>query len=99
MSVLVVTGTGTGVGKTVATAALAAAVRAAGGDVAVCKLVQTGAAPAGGLGDDDLAEVVRLAGVTRRRGWPATASRWPRRRLPGSTAGRRRPAKCSMRSG
>lgn len=64
MSVLVVTGTGTGVGKTVATAALAAAVRAAGGDVAVCKPVQTGAAPAGGPGDDDLAEVVRLAGVT-----------------------------------
>lgn len=59
MSVLVVTGTGTGVGKTVATAALAAAVRAAGGEVAVCKPVQTGA-PA----DDDLAEVRRLAGLS-----------------------------------
>ena len=59
MSVLVVTGTGTGVGKTIATAALAAAVLGNGGDVAVCKPVQTGYP-----GDDDLAEVRRLAGVT-----------------------------------
>lgn len=63
MSVLVVTGTGTGVGKTVATAALASAALAAGIDVAVCKPVQTGTAPADGPGDDDLAEVRRLAGV------------------------------------
>lgn len=57
MTVLVVTGTGTGVGKTVTTAALAAALRSSGGDVAVCKPVQTGS-------DDDLAEVARLGGVT-----------------------------------
>lgn len=59
MSVLVVTGTDTGVGKTVATAALASCARQAGLDVAVCKPVQTGTA----AGDDDLAEVARLAGV------------------------------------
>lgn len=64
MSVLVVTGTGTGVGKTVATAALASAALSAGGDVAVCKPVQTGTASPAGSGDDDLAEVRRLAGVT-----------------------------------
>lgn len=60
MSVVVVTGTDTGVGKTVATAALASAARLAGVDVAVCKPVQTGFAD----GDDDLAEVGRLSGVT-----------------------------------
>lgn len=60
MSVLVVTGTDTGVGKTVATAALACYARLTGIDVAVCKPVQTGAAD----GDNDLAEVARLAGVT-----------------------------------
>lgn len=59
MSVLVVTGTGTGVGKTVATAALACQARLAGRDVAVCKPVQTGTVD----GDDDLAEIGRLAGV------------------------------------
>lgn len=57
MSVVVVTGTGTGVGKTIATAALAGHARGAGLEVTVCKPVQTGA------GDDDLAEVARLAGV------------------------------------
>lgn len=61
MAVVIVTGTGTGVGKTIATAALAAAAGAAGIDVAVCKPVQTGFGPGG---DDDLAEVGRLAGVT-----------------------------------
>lgn len=61
--ILVVTGTGTGVGKTVVTAALAACARARGGDVAVCKPVQTGSQPAHGAGDDDLAEVRRLSGV------------------------------------
>ncbi|MFB1297482.1 dethiobiotin synthase [Mycobacterium sp. pW049] len=61
MSVLVVTGTGTGIGKTVATAALACHARLAGLDVAVCKPVQTGTLD----GDDDLAEVARLAGITR----------------------------------
>ncbi len=66
MSILVVTGTDTGVGKTVATAALAAAARVAGVDVAVCKPVQTGTA----AGDDDLAEIARLSGVTAlQRGW------------------------------
>lgn len=68
MTVLVVTGTGTGVGKTIATAALACAAQSAGVDVAVCKPVQTGCRPADpgadGPGDDDLAEIRRLAGVT-----------------------------------
>ena len=59
MSVLVVTGTGTGIGKTVATAALACQARLTGRDVAVCKPVQTGTVD----GDDDLAEIGRLAGV------------------------------------
>ncbi|SRX81910.1 dithiobiotin synthetase [Mycobacterium leprae TN] [Mycolicibacterium parafortuitum] len=53
------TGTGTGVGKTVATAALACCARLAGIDVAVCKPVQTGTQD----GDDDLAEIARLAGI------------------------------------
>lgn len=61
MSIVFVTGTDTGVGKTVATAALACAARLAGIDVAVCKPAQTGTVD----GDDDLAEVGRLAGVTR----------------------------------
>ena len=61
MTVLVVTGTGTGVGKTITTAALTAAARHAGVDVAVCKPVQTGT----DTGDDDLAEVTRLTGLTK----------------------------------
>jgi dethiobiotin synthetase len=61
LTVLVVTGTGTGVGKTVATAALAAAAAQAGIPVAVCKPVQTGTA----AGDDDLAEVTRLTGISK----------------------------------
>ena len=60
MSFLVITGTNTGVGKTVATAALACHARVAGRPVTVCKPVQTGTAD----GDDDLAEIGRLAGVT-----------------------------------
>jgi len=60
MSVVVITGTSTGVGKTVATAALACNARVAGRPVAVCKPVQTGTAD----GDDDLAEIGRLSGVT-----------------------------------
>lgn len=59
MSVLIVTGTSTDVGKTIATAALAAAARADGRTVAVCKPAQTGLA-AGEPGD--LADVLRLAG-------------------------------------
>ena len=61
MTVLVITGTGTGVGKTITTAALTAAARQAGVDVAVCKPVQTGTE----TGDDDLAEVTRLTGLTK----------------------------------
>ncbi len=64
MTFLVVTGTDTGVGKTVTTAALACAARAAGLDVAVCKPVQTGCAD----GDDDLGEVGRLSGVSALHG-------------------------------
>ncbi len=63
MSLLFVTGTGTGVGKTIATAALACHARIAGVDVAVCKPVQTGTRD----GDDDLAEVARLSGVSELR--------------------------------
>jgi dethiobiotin synthetase len=61
LTVLVVTGTGTGVGKTIATAALTSTARRAGVDVAVCKPVQTGT----DAGDDDLAEVTRLTGLTK----------------------------------
>ncbi|WP_032380396.1 dethiobiotin synthase [Rhodococcoides fascians] len=62
MTVLLVTGTSTGVGKTVVTAALAAAARADGRTVAVCKPAQTG------VGDDcpeesDIDVVERLSGV------------------------------------
>ncbi|QLE70886.1 ATP-dependent dethiobiotin synthetase BioD [Streptomyces rectiverticillatus] len=59
MALLVVTGTGTEVGKTVVTAAVAAAARAASRSVAVLKPAQTGVAP-GEPGD--VAEVRRLAG-------------------------------------
>ena len=61
MSILLVGGTSTDVGKTVATAALAAVAAGAGRTVAVCKPAQTGVAP-----DEpgDLADVIRLAGVT-----------------------------------
>ena len=61
MTVLIVTGTGTGVGKTVVTAALTSAARQAEVDVTVCKPVQTGTE----AGDDDLAEVTRLSGLTK----------------------------------
>jgi len=61
VSLLFVTGTDTGVGKTVATAALACHARLSGLDVAVCKPAQTGTAD----GDDDLAEIGRLAGLTQ----------------------------------
>ncbi|TCJ90073.1 dethiobiotin synthase [Nocardia alba] len=62
MTILLISGTSTDVGKTVVTAALAAAARAAGRTVAVCKPAQTGIAP-GEPGD--LAEITRLTGVTR----------------------------------
>ncbi len=82
MSVLVVTGTDTGVGKTVATAALACHARLIGLDVAVCKPVQTGSAD----GDDDLADVGRLACVTELHG----LARLPERLGPVAAAERAR---------
>jgi dethiobiotin synthetase len=78
VKVLVVTGTGTGVGKTVVTAALACHARQAGVDVAVCKPVQTGIES----GDDDLAEVARLSGVTELAG----LARYPRPLAPAAAA-------------
>lgn len=75
---LVVTGTGTGVGKTVVTAALSSHARQAGIDVAVCKPVQTGTA----CGDDDLADVARLSGVTELAG----LSRYPQPLAPAAAA-------------
>lgn len=78
MSVVVITGTGTAVGKTVATAALACHARVAGLDVAVCKPVQTGTA----AGDDDLAEVGRLSGVTDLVG----VARYPEPMAPAAAA-------------
>jgi dethiobiotin synthetase len=80
MSVLVITGTGTGVGKTVATAALACHARVGGRDVAVCKPVQTGTAD----GDDDLAEVGRLSGVTEL----VSGARYPEPLAPAAAAER-----------
>ncbi|CAN5150655.1 dethiobiotin synthase [soil metagenome] len=68
MTVVLITGTGTGVGKTVATAALACHARLLDLPVAVCKPVQTGTDPAEGAGDDDLAEIGRLSGVTALSG-------------------------------
>jgi dethiobiotin synthetase len=78
LTVLIVTGTGTGVGKTVATAALASHARQVSVDVAVCKPVQTGTA----AGDDDLAEVARLSGVTALAGW----ARYPQPMAPRAAA-------------
>jgi dethiobiotin synthetase len=80
VSVLVVTGTDTGVGKTVATAALAGCALSAGLEVAVCKPVQTGTAD----GDDDLADVRRLAGVTEL----AAVARYPDPLAPAAAAAR-----------
>ncbi|GAA2069843.1 dethiobiotin synthase [Williamsia deligens] len=61
MTRLIVTGTSTDVGKTIATAAIVVAARSAGMSVGVCKPGQTGV-----VGDEpgDIAEVVRLSGVT-----------------------------------
>ncbi|MFI9201326.1 dethiobiotin synthase [Streptomyces sp. NPDC053048] len=81
MSVLVVTGTGTEVGKTVVTAAVAAAARAAGRSVAVLKPAQTGVA-AGEPGD--VAEVLRLAGGVTT----AELARFPEPLAPGTAARR-----------
>ncbi len=62
VTVLLVTGTSTGVGKTVITAALAAAARAGGRSVAVCKPAQTGVGD--GYPDEaDIDVVQRLSGV------------------------------------
>jgi dethiobiotin synthetase len=78
LTVLVVTGTGTGVGKTIATAALASVAGQAGMDVAVCKPVQTGT----DSGDDDLADVARLSGVTELAG----LARYPQPVAPAAAA-------------
>lgn len=80
MSVLVITGTDTGVGKTIVTAALACHARLAGLDVAVCKPVQTGTAD----GDDDLAEVGRLSGLSELHG----LARFPEPLAPAAAATR-----------
>jgi len=80
VSVLVVTGTDTGVGKTVATAALACHARLAGIDVAVCKPVQTGSAD----GDNDLADIARLSGITELHG----LARYPEPLAPAAAAER-----------
>jgi dethiobiotin synthetase len=78
LTILVITGTDTGVGKTIATAALACHARHAGIDVAVCKPVQSGTA----TGDDDLAEVARLSGVTELAG----LARYPQPMAPRAAA-------------
>jgi dethiobiotin synthetase len=78
LTVVVVTGTGTEVGKTIVTAALACHARQAGMDVAVCKPVQTGT----DSGDDDLADVARLSGVTELAG----LARYPRPLAPAAAA-------------
>jgi dethiobiotin synthetase len=78
LTVVVVTGTGTGVGKTVAVAALACHAYHSGIDVAVCKPVQTGT----DSGDDDLAEVARLSGVTELAG----LARYPQPMAPRAAA-------------
>lgn len=78
MTVLAVTGTGTGVGKTIVTAALACHARQAGLDIAVCKPVQTGIAD----GEDDLAAVARLSGVTELAG----LARYPQALAPPAAA-------------
>ncbi|MET0704152.1 MAG: dethiobiotin synthase [Mycobacterium sp.] len=78
MGIVMMTGTSTGVGKTVATAALACYARLAGLDVAVCKPVQTGTID----GDDDLAEVGRLSGVTALTG----SARYPQPLAPVAAA-------------
>ncbi|MGK5729792.1 dethiobiotin synthase [Streptomyces sp. URMC 124] len=82
MTVLVVTGTGTEIGKTVVTAAVAAAARAASRSVAVLKPAQTGVAP-GEPGD--VAEVRRLVGggVTGEE-----LGRFPEPLAPGTAAAR-----------
>lgn len=61
--IILVTGTGTDVGKTVATAALAAAMEEHGHRIGVVKPVQTGA-PGGPENHGDLATVRRLTGIT-----------------------------------
>ncbi|MFC6707852.1 dethiobiotin synthase [Flexivirga alba] len=75
MTVLVVTGTDTDVGKTIATAAIAAALTAAGRRVMVYKPTQTGVS-----GDEpgDVAEVERLTGVLGEDGVRLVAPMAPR---------------------
>ena len=103
MRILFVTGTDTGVGKTVATAALAVAIRAEGGTPYVIKPAQTGVAP-----DEpgDLDEVRRLAGgVAGHEGVrlreplaPDTAARLEGVTLPGICEQRDAVVDCHRRS-
>lgn len=91
MTILIVTGTDTGVGKTITTAALASCAQQAGVDVAVCKPVQTGTA----TGDDDLAEVSRLTGLTELAG----LARYPEPLAPmaaAEQAGRELPSRAEL---
>lgn len=75
MSVLVVTGTDTDVGKTIATAAIAAALTASGVSVVVYKPTQTGVEE---HLSGDVAEVERLTGVTGHDGVRLRAAMAPR---------------------
>lgn len=75
MTAIVVTGTDTDVGKTIATAAIAAALTATGQRVAVYKPTQTGVS-----GDEpgDVAEIERLTGVRGEDGVRLVAPMAPR---------------------
>lgn len=63
MSIVIVTGTGTDIGKTIATAALAAALGAAGREVHVVKPAQTGFPGERGGDLDTVAELTGVAGL------------------------------------
>ncbi len=81
MAVLVITGTSTDVGKTIATAAIGAAVLASGRSVAACKPGQTG------VGSDDpgdIDDIVRLTGITAT----VEAARYPEPLAPETAATR-----------
>lgn len=81
MSIVLVTGTGTDIGKTIATAALAAALEREGRQVHVVKPIQTGfPGPRGG----DLDTVAALTGITNLHGF----ERYPEPMAPVAAAGR-----------
>ncbi len=91
MTTVIVTGTSTDVGKTVATAAIGAALRTRGVSVGVCKAGQTGARP----GDPgDLDEVVRLTGITST----AEGARFPDPLAPETAANRARMSPLTLTS-